>query len=293
MDASAHVGFLLPDGASGLGVVPAVDDSSTRKCIPLAVGAGVPVAPQRRWATVGLFVPRHVSVLRPGEHRFAEQVLRALGDEVELIEGRCCGQPAYNSGFHAEAHDVGRLAPREAHARRRPSSRALRLRVRRRSSTGPAGPRSPTTAVGRAPSCACRTLPPLRRATRRPDHPERAPGSSGWQGVATYHERPATGRRELGLTNTVIDLLASVQGLELRRLEREGECCGFGGTFSVKLPEVSRVMGQQKLKDVRATGAKVVVSGDLSCLAHLEGLGSGTATTMEAGAGRNSLRRPA
>jgi L-lactate dehydrogenase complex protein LldE len=99
-------------------------------------------------------------------------------------------------------------------------------------------------------------------------------------GVVAYHDS-CHGRRELGATAATVVLLQQVQGLELRRLAYEDECCGFGGTFSVKLADVSSVIGSAKLSDVRATGARVLVSGDLSCLAHLESLAQSDGEPLE------------
>src|SRR5215213_8416725 len=59
-------------------------------------------------SAVALFVPCYAAVLRPADTEHAVRVLRALGDVVEVIDGGCCGQPAYNSGYRDEAHNVGR-----------------------------------------------------------------------------------------------------------------------------------------------------------------------------------------
>ena len=67
-------------------------------------------------------------------------------------------------------------------------------------------------------------------------------------------------------------LLAAVQGLELVELSQPAECCGFGGTFSVKNADTSVAMGNDKVDDVLGTGAQVLVSADTSCLMHLGGL---------------------
>jgi L-lactate dehydrogenase complex protein LldE len=72
------------------------------------------------------------------------------------------------------------------------------------------------------------------------------------------------------MTAMATGLLGCVDGLDVRRLAHEDECCGFGGTFSVKLPEVASGMVQRKLDDVRETGARIAVSGDLSCLVHIQ-----------------------
>ena len=64
----------------------------------------------------------------------------------------------------------------------------------------------------------------------------------------------------------------AVDGLELVELAHPAECCGFGGTFSVKNADTSVAMGNDKVADVLDTDAEVLVSGDTSCLMHIGGL---------------------
>jgi L-lactate dehydrogenase complex protein LldE len=99
-------------------------------------------------------------------------------------------------------------------------------------------------------------------------------------GTVTYHDS-CHARRELGITVMAAGLLRCVEGLDVRHLAHEDECCGFGGTFSVKLPEVAAGMVRAKLDDIRGTGARVVVSGDLSCLAHIESAARGASVPIE------------
>ena len=68
-----------------------------------------------------------------------------------------------------------------------------------------------------------------------------------------------------------MQLLGCVAGLALRELRNPEECCGFGGSFCVKYPEISTHIGDQKIDDIVATGASHVIGGDLGCLLHLEG----------------------
>lgn len=77
--------------------------------------------------------------------------------------------------------------------------------------------------------------------------------------------------REMGVTDEPKRLLAQLGNVELQPLEREKECCGFGGTFSVKQPEVSAAMVNDKASDVEQTQAATVVSGDCGCLMNITG----------------------
>ncbi|HKD95982.1 MAG TPA: (Fe-S)-binding protein [Micromonosporaceae bacterium] len=79
-------------------------------------------------------------------------------------------------------------------------------------------------------------------------------------------------QRLLGIGDRPQRLLGAVDGLRLAPLATPGECCGFGGTFSVKNPDVSVAMGADKVDDVLGTGAEVLASADTSCLMHIGGL---------------------
>jgi L-lactate dehydrogenase complex protein LldE len=76
------------------------------------------------------------------------------------------------------------------------------------------------------------------------------------------------------------DLLSGLDGLTLVPLDRPDECCGFGGSFAVGEPDVSVVMGRDKLADVTAHGAEVLVSSDPSCLLHLEAIAAHNGTSL-------------
>jgi L-lactate dehydrogenase complex protein LldE len=78
-------------------------------------------------------------------------------------------------------------------------------------------------------------------------------------------------RRELGVLEEPRELLENVEGLELLVWENEELCCGFGGTFAIKMPDISTAMADEKIKALEESGADTLVSGDSSCLMHLEG----------------------
>ena len=91
-----------------------------------------------------------------------------------------------------------------------------------------------------------------------------------FDGVVTYHDS-CSGLRELGIRRQPRQLLASVEGLTLRELAEPDVCCGFGGTFCVKYPDISNVMAAKKTADVAATGADTLLAGDLGCLLNMAG----------------------
>jgi L-lactate dehydrogenase complex protein LldE len=88
--------------------------------------------------------------------------------------------------------------------------------------------------------------------------------------VVTFHDG-CHALRELGISSAPRRLLANVRGLELREMMPAEECCGFGGTFSVKFAELSGAMARTKIEAIARTGANTVVSLDPSCLMQIQG----------------------
>jgi L-lactate dehydrogenase complex protein LldE len=225
-------------------------------------------------AAVALFDPCYLQALRPGDAASARRVLEALGDTVTLIDGRCCGQPAFNSGFLNEARAVGRqlLRAARAHAAIVTASGSCTAMVRH---CLPALWEPPRSAAAAA------------IASRFVDFPTYVARHPGFErlglrlpGVVALHES-CHSRRELGASAAVAAVLARIEGLEVREPAFAEECCGFGGTFAVKEPEVSVEMMRAKLEALAATGARVVVSPDYSCLAHLQAGAAGLGIQLE------------
>ncbi|HSI02679.1 MAG TPA: (Fe-S)-binding protein, partial [Reyranella sp.] len=90
------------------------------------------------------------------------------------------------------------------------------------------------------------------------------------EGAVTYHDS-CSSLRELGVKQQPRRLLGSVKGLILRELKTPEVCCGFGGTFCVKYPEISNAMVGEKSADVAASGAATLLAGDLGCLMNMAG----------------------
>ena len=90
------------------------------------------------------------------------------------------------------------------------------------------------------------------------------------QAKATYHDSCAA-LRECRIRYEPRKLLAAVKGLEIVEMEETETCCGFGGTFAVKFEPISVAMADQKINHALKTGAQYIISTDLSCLMHLDG----------------------
>lgn len=209
---------------------------------------------------VHLFVPCYVDQFAPEVARATVAVLERAGCEVVIPTGQtCCGQPAFNAGYHDEARTVAR--------------NWLRAFEGAEVIVTPSG------------SCAAmvRSFYPDLLATRDTagsrtfelaeylvDHLRVEDLGATWEGDVTWHDG-CHGLRELGIESAPRRLLARVEGLRLVEMDECRSCCGFGGLFSVKYPEISTAMADVKRESALRTGALTVVTGDVSCLLHLRG----------------------
>ena len=216
---------------------------------------------------VALFVTCLVDLFRPSVGFAAIKLLEEAGCEVVVPEAQtCCGQPAYNSGDRADTRAIAEhvIAAFEAYD------------------------------YVVAPSGSC-------GATLKKHYPELFAGDPAWEGraaafsqkvhelvsfladvrgmkavaarlpaTATYHDS-CSGLRELGIKHQPRNLLATVEGLELKELPDAEVCCGFGGTFCVKYPDISNAIVGKKAANVTATGADMLLAGDLGCLMNMDG----------------------
>ncbi len=216
---------------------------------------------------VGLFVTCLVDLFRPSVGFAAVKLLEDAGCIVDVPRGQtCCGQPAYNSGDRADAKDIARrnldlLAPYDYVVL--PSGSCASM-IRHHYPALFAD--DPELAV-RAERIAAKTHELVSFLT----DVLKVDGVSGrYKGRAAYHDS-CSGLRELGIKEQPRRLLAGIEGLEVLDLARPEECCGFGGTFCVKYPEISDRMVTDKAEDVIATGADTLLAGDLGCLMNIAG----------------------
>ncbi|WP_438310338.1 (Fe-S)-binding protein [Streptomyces sp. HUAS TT3] len=221
-----------------------------------------------------LFVTCVNDALYPRTGTAVVRLLERLGVEVDFPAAQsCCGQPPYNTGYRRESEPL-----------------------LRRTAEAFAGHRYVVTPSG---SCAAMIRTHYPRIGRLAEREGRGPGTArlaedlaprvyelteflvdvlGVTDVGAYFPHTVTyhpschGLRGLGLGDRPRRLLAAVKGLELVELPGAEECCGFGGTFAVKNPDVSAAMGADKAAAAAATGAQVLCGGDNSCLAHLDGV---------------------
>ena len=216
---------------------------------------------------VALFVTCLVDLFRPTVGFAAVKLLEDAGCTVEVPRRQtCCGQPAYNSGDRADAEAIA-LQVFDAFAGYdyvvAPSgSCAGMLRVHYTELFADDSENLP-----RAQELAERSWELVSFLV---DVCGMEAVAANWQRRVTYHDA-CSGLRELGVKLQPRRLLASVSGLRLAELPGAEVCCGFGGTFCVKYPEISDKMVTDKAADIAGTGAEAVLSGDMGCLFNIAG----------------------
>jgi len=218
-------------------------------------------------ARVALLVTCLVDLFRPSIGFAAVKLLEAAGCTVEVPRTQtCCGQPAYNSGDRGDAKAVARQVI-DAFARYdylvAPSGSCagmVKLHYPELFADEP-------EMFSRAEELAARTYELVSFLV---DVRGMKQVAAEWPRQVTYHDA-CSGLRELGVKAQPRLLLESVAGLAVRELPGAEVCCGFGGTFCVKYPEISDKMVGDKATEIAATGADAVLAGDLGCLLNIAG----------------------
>ena len=217
-----------------------------------------------------LFVTCLCDLFFPEVGESTVRLLRRLGVEVTFPAGQtCCGQPAYNTGYTAEARDVAR-ALIEAFDREAPG---LPVVAPSGSCAAMVRHHYPRLFAG-DPEWSARAAAFAERVYELSEFIVHVLGRTDlgarYRGVATFH-RSCHMARGLGLVEEPLALLRAVEGLDVVDLPHAGECCGFGGTFAVKMAGLSTAMVDAKVRAVEETGAELLVGCDLGCLMHIAG----------------------
>jgi L-lactate dehydrogenase complex protein LldE len=216
---------------------------------------------------VSLFVTCIVDQLFPGVGLAIADVLERAGCEVGFLEAQtCCAQPAFNSGYRDEAREVARHF----------------IETFRDAETIVAASGSCCTMVSHHYEDLfqgdAKMLEEVHRLSSRTyefskfltDELNLDDFGARYDGIVTYHDS-CHALRELKVKDGPRRLLSKVKGLTLREMPAAEECCGFGGTFSVKFASVSGGMARTKIDSIESTGADTVVSIDSSCLMQIRG----------------------
>ncbi len=216
---------------------------------------------------VALFVTCLVDLHRPTVGFAAIRLLERAGCQVEVPRAQtCCGQPAYNSGDRATTKDLARgildafggydyvVVPSGS------CGGMLRHHFPGLFDDDP-------NLRGRAQALASKTYELIQFLT---DIMGVTAVAENYPGTVTYHDS-CSGLREMGIKAQPRQLLAGVAGLTLTEMQEPEVCCGFGGTFCVKYPDISVRMVSDKTRDIAATGADTLLAGDLGCLLNMAG----------------------
>jgi len=213
-----------------------------------------------------LFVTCLVDLFYPEIGEATVKLLRQQGVLVDFPPAQiCCGQPVFNSGFREDAAAVARRTIdvfKQAESVVLPSGSCTDM-VREHYPHLFDDAQERERAQQFASKC-YELSEYLTGVLGVAEYPSR------FQGKVTYHDSCHM-CRGLGLKQQPRQCLAGVKGVELVEMPQSDECCGFGGSFSVRLPEVSEAILQKKLETAHASGAQYVVSADPGCMMQMAG----------------------
>lgn len=216
--------------------------------------------------TVQIFVPCFIDQLYPDVAFNMVKVLEKAGCTVQYNGNQtCCGQPAFNAGFHDEARAVCSKFLKDFEGAEyivAPSASCVGfVRNYYQKLFENSSVHNEVRQLGD-------------RTYELSEFLIKVLGIDDFgatlQGKATYHDSCA-GLRECRIKREPRQLLSKVKGLELVEMNEVETCCGFGGTFAVKFEPISVAMGDQKITNAGNTEAQYLISTDMSCLMHLDG----------------------
>ena len=216
---------------------------------------------------VGLFATCLVDLFRPSIGYAAVKLLEQAGCDVDVpLAQTCCGQPAFNSGDRKTAIEIAReviIAFEPFDYVVAPSGSCAGM-IKAHFPELFDGDRM---WEGRAERVANKTFELVSFLV---DERGMDKVDAQFKGKATYHDS-CSGLRELGVKQQPRTLLESVEGLELQEMDECEVCCGFGGTFSVKYPDISGSMVERKVAYAANEEPDLLLAGDLGCLMNMAG----------------------
>jgi len=216
---------------------------------------------------VGLFHTCLVDAVKPNIAFAAAFLLEQAGCIVEVPEDQtCCGRPAFNSGNRQLSRRIARqviqlFEPYDFVVG--PSGSCLSMFVRHY----PELLRQTPEWYDRAVALSQKSYELIDFLSRIMPLP---PQDTAFYGKVTYHDS-CSGLRELNIKEQPRKLLSRIKGLVLTEMDAPETCCGFGGTFSAKYPEISTRLVDDKVASILRTGADTLAAGDLGCLMNIAG----------------------
>ncbi len=231
---------------------------------------------RQKSSAVGLFATCLVELMRPEVGFASVQLLQSAGCTVQVPSRQtCCGQPLFNSGDPKRTRKLAKkllsefsefdyvVVPSGSCAAmikiHYPELFAADARMRRR-----------------AQAVASITY----ELTQFLDAVVPTQLQASFDGSCTYHDS-CSGLRELGIHRQPRRLLTQIAGLRLTECTESTACCGFGGTFCVKYPQISARIATEKAQNIEQTSTQILLGGDLGCLLHIAGTLSRRQTNIE------------
>ncbi|MBB5752173.1 (Fe-S)-binding protein [Prosthecomicrobium pneumaticum] len=218
--------------------------------------------------SVGLFVTCLVDLFRPTVGFAAVKLLEDAGCTVSVPAAQtCCGQPAFNSGDRADARALAEgviraFEPYDYVVAPSGSCAGMMKTHYDELFKGDAVWSARVAAFTAKTHELVSFLADVLGVTAVP--------AAAYAETVTYHDS-CSGLRELGIKAQPRALLRSVEGLSIREMQDPDVCCGFGGTFCVKYPDISNAIVERKTADIGASGATTLLAGDLGCLMNMAG----------------------
>lgn len=218
--------------------------------------------------TASLFVTCLVDLFYPEVGEAIVKVLRARGVSLDCPEGQtCCGLPLLNNGYHSEAAKVARrMLPLFEHAERIvvPSGSCAWMLRKEFPRLFPSDPESRAKAETMS-----------RKVFEFSEFLAQVLGSEMVNAslpdtTITYHDSCHL-LRGLGVSEQPRRLIRQIEGVRFVEMVGADRCCGFGGSFSVKLPEISGAILREKMRNIEATQADIVVADDCGCIMQMKG----------------------
>ncbi len=217
--------------------------------------------------SVGLFVTCLADLFRPTVGFAAAKLIEDAGCRLEVpMAQTCCGQPAYNSGDRKDARALAEQAIEAFDGFDyvvAPSGSCAAMLKKHYPGLFKGDARWEARAL--AFSAKVHELVSFLTDVMKVEKVE-----SNFSGTVTYHDS-CSGLRELGIRAQPRKLLSSLPGVRLAEMKNSDVCCGFGGTFCVKYPDISNAIVEKKTATIGETGADVLLAGDIGCLMNMAG----------------------
>lgn len=223
---------------------------------------------------VALFATCVNDALYPSTAIATVRLLERLGVDVDFPAAQtCCGQPQFNTGYRRETEPLVRRTARAFAGYDHVVTPSGSCVAMIRDNYPRIGARAAAEGRGEELADAAASLVPhvYELTEFLVDVLGVTDTGAYFPHTVTYHPS-CHGLRMLGLGDRPRRLLQAVRGLELIELPGAEECCGFGGTFAVKNPDVSEAMGADKVRSALSTGAGVLCGADNACLMHIGGM---------------------